>query len=149
MRLSYAAIITCVMLALGLASARASDGSAHMDAFRVIVNPSTPVQNLDRKFLRSVFLKRVTQWPDGQVIYPVDLDPSQEARQRFSHDVLERNIEAVKIYWQQAIFSGRDVPPPELASSEDVVKYVLGHKGAIGYVSTGVDVGEARTVAIK
>ena len=38
------------------------------------------------------------------------------------------------MYWQQRIFSGRDVPPPEFELDREVVEYVLKHAGAIGYV---------------
>jgi ABC-type phosphate transport system substrate-binding protein len=47
----------------------------------------------------------------------------------------------VKSYWQQQIFSGRDVPPPEKQTENDVVAFVRSNPGAIGYVSKGVDIG--------
>jgi hypothetical protein len=49
--------------------------------------------------------------------------------------VLKRSVAAVRNYWQQRIFSGRGVPPPELDSDEEIVAYVLKHRGAVGYVS--------------
>lgn len=103
--------------------------------FVVIVHPSNPAAALDRKFVADAFLKKVTRWPNGDVIRPADLAPDSPARARFSDDVLNRSVAAVKSYWQQMIFSGRDVPPPELASDADVVKYVAASTGAIGYVS--------------
>jgi hypothetical protein len=62
----------------------------------------------------------------------------------FVKDVLKRSVAAVKSYWQQRIFSGRALPPPELDSEEEVVLYVLTHPGAVGYVSD-----RANTAAVK
>ena len=59
------------------------------------------------------------------------------------------SVAAVKLYWQQAVFSGRDVPPPELDSEQEVVRFVLRNPGAIGYVSDGADIGAARALPLK
>jgi ABC-type phosphate transport system substrate-binding protein len=142
-------VFVLTTLLSGAGPARAGDAPSRPGAYRVVVHPASPVVTLDRKTLRNIFLKKITQWPDGQVIHPVDLEPSQEVRRGFSAEVLERSVEAVKSYWQQAIFSGRDVPPPELDSGEAVVKYVLAHKGAIGYVSVTVDPGGTKAVTVR
>jgi hypothetical protein len=63
--------------------------------------------------------------------------------------VLQRSVAAVKAYWQQRIFSGRGVPPPELDSEERVVVYVLEHEGAVGYLSQVTDAKDAKVVAVS
>lgn len=118
-------------------------------AFVVIVNPQNPYLALDRSFVADAFLKKVTRWPNGDVIKPVDLPPRSRTRARFSEEVLKRSIAAVKSYWNQMIFSGRDVPPPELSTEEEVVKYVLTHAGAVGYVSGDARLGDAKIVTIR
>lgn len=117
--------------------------------FVLIVHPGNPHGALDRGFVAEAFLKKTTRWPNGDVIKPADLPPESPVRERFSQEVLKRSVPAVKSYWQQIIFSGRDVPPPELPTDEDVVKYVLTHKGAIGYVSGNAHLGDARVVTIR
>lgn len=118
-------------------------------AYRVIVHPQNGAASLDRGFVADAFLKKTTRWPDGQVIRPVDLVAQSAVRSSFTHDVLRRSIAAVKSYWQQQIFSGRDVPPPELESSTAVRDYVLKHRGAVGYVAADVDVGAAKIVTVR
>jgi ABC-type phosphate transport system substrate-binding protein len=114
-----------------------ADGRA-LPTYQVIVHPSNRLTTLDRKFLQDAFLKKITRWPESDaVIRPVDLAPGSRARHAFSDDVLSRSVEAVKGYWQQRIFSGRDVPPPELDSDEEVVRFVLKYDGAVGYISGG------------
>jgi ABC-type phosphate transport system substrate-binding protein len=117
--------------------------------YRVIVNPSNKVQNLERKYLGDVFLKKATTWASGDAIRPVDLGPDSPVRRKFDQDVLGRSIAAVKNYWQQMIFAGRDVPPPELDRDEDVIAYILKHPNAIGYVSGAASLTSVKVVVVN
>jgi len=115
----------------------------------VIVNPQNPLSTADRKFLAEVFLKKRSRWGNNEAIRPVDLVPRASVRHEFSDKVLDRSVSAVKSYWQQIIFSGRGVPPPELGTDDEVVSYVLRYKWAIGYVSAEVDLRGAKVVEVK
>jgi ABC-type phosphate transport system substrate-binding protein len=117
--------------------------------YEVIVNSSNSTNSADREFLADAFLKKITSWPNGQTIRPVDLPPSSPIRRRFTEEVLRRSVAEVKGYWQQRIFSGRDVPPPELDTDDDIVKYVTKNEGAVGYVSTGANLNGAKILAVK
>jgi hypothetical protein len=128
-------------------SARA-DGAPTAE-FRVLVHPDNPAGPATREFLADAFFKSTTRWSDGETIRPVDLKPNSSTRASFSSAVLRRSIAAVRSYWQQRIFSGRDVPPPELDSEEAVVSYVLEHRGAVGYVSGATKVRGAKVVFSK
>jgi ABC-type phosphate transport system substrate-binding protein len=118
-------------------------------AFRVIVAPSNRVDGVDRRFLLEAFLRKTTVWPDGQPLRPVDQPADSPTRRRFSQDALRRPVSGVKEYWLQAIFSGRGVPPPEVDSDAEVVKFVLQTAGAIGYVSSDAALGGAKVVSVK
>ncbi len=57
-------------------------------------------------------------------------------RAYFLSDVMNgRSAFALKTYWQRRVFSGRDTPPLEKASDEEVVAFVKANRGAIGYVA--------------
>ncbi len=127
----------------------ASADSPQPPPFVVIVHPDNPHPSLERGFVAEAFLKKTTRWPNGDVIKPVDLQPDSPVREKFSNAVLKRSVAAVKSYWQQIIFAGRDVPPPELASEDEIVKYVPGHANAIGYVSGRVRLGDVRVVTLR
>jgi ABC-type phosphate transport system substrate-binding protein len=114
--------------------------------FRVIVHPSNPVTSVDQRFLADAFLKKVTRWAHDEAIRPVDLHVDSTVRRHFSDDALKRSVAAVKSYWQQLVFSGRGVPPPEMDNDEQVVKFVLRNPGAIGYVSGTANVEGAKVV---
>jgi ABC-type phosphate transport system substrate-binding protein len=118
-------------------------------AYLVIVNPKNPTTTVDRKFLADAFLKKATSWPDGVAIRPVDLAPDSAVRRKFSEDVLKRSVEAVRSYWQQRIFAGQGLPPPELDRDQDVVEYIRRHEGAVGYVSPGAALQGSKVLRIN
>ena len=149
MRALHATVALFVLTGILVAVTALADGRAP-PRYQVIVHPSNRTTTVDRRFLEDAFLKKITRWPENDaVIRPVDLSPSSPARRAFSDGVLNRSVEAVKGYWQQRIFSGRDVPPPELDSDEDVVRYVLKYEGAVGYISGGASPGGSKVVEVR
>lgn len=122
---------------------------AEEPTFRLIVHPSNALRAAPAEWLSDVFLKKVTRWPEGEVARPVDQKPSSALRRAFSERVLRRSVGAVRSYWQQRIFSGRDVPPPELDSDDAVVAFVAKYPGAIGYVSVAAKLAGVRELSVK
>ena len=104
---------------------------------------------MSRGDLSKIFLKKALAWPSGQIVAAVELPMASPARETFAREVLGKTLPQVKAYWQQLIFSGKDVPLPEKPSDEDVVAFVRANPNAIGYVSKGADVGRGvKVVAI-
>ena len=136
-----------------VAAVLAIGGSLHArpaaQDYEMIVAAGRPDAAVDRLFLGDAFLKKVTTWPDGELIRPVDQPVGSATRRAFTEDVLRRSVEAVKSYWQRRIFAGRDVPPPELDGDDDVVAYVAKHPGAVGYVVPGTVLRGAKVLAVK
>lgn len=142
-------LLLLMLLASLPPAAAGADGKAAPPPYRLVVHPGTPATSVDRAFVADVFLKKATRWPDDTVIRPVDGAASSAIRRRFSEDVLKRSVNAVQSYWQQVIFSGRGVPPPELDSDADIVSYVQKHPGAIGYVSPDVDPAGVKVLQLR
>jgi hypothetical protein len=118
-------------------------------SFLVIAHPDSAAREVSEEFVAQAFLKRVTRWPDGKPIKPVDLHGDARVRGAFSSSLLKRSVTAMRSYWQQRIFSGRELPPPELASDDDVVRYVRANEGALGYVSAGTPVHDAKVLTVR
>ena len=110
--------------------------SSFADSYQLIANAKVPADSVERRFVMDTFFKKVTHWPEDGIIQPVDQRPDSLVRRKFSEDVLGRSVMGVKSYWQQLIFSGADVPPPELGNDEEVIRYVSKTPGAVGYVSS-------------
>jgi ABC-type phosphate transport system substrate-binding protein len=138
-----------LFLIVVFAAAVATRAARGAEGFRIIVNPDNPIDSIDRRFLTDVYFKKTTRWSNDEAIRPVDLSAGSSIRRTFSDDVLKRSVSAVKSYWQQMVFSGRGVPPPELDSDGEVVKFVLKNRGAVGYVSGSADVAGAKIVPVR
>ena len=139
-----------VLRALLVLTVLAASVLAHAEpGYRIVAHPDTNLTSVDKGFVAEAFLKKSTRWSDGRAIRPVDQDPDASTRRNFSEDVLGRSVGAVKSYWQQSIFSGRDVPPPELRGDEAVIAWVSQHPGAIGYVSAGANVRGVKVLTVR
>lgn len=112
--------------------------------FKVVVHRSNPADSISAPRLQQLFLKTVTRWPSGATVQPAELRGQPPARQEFARRILGKSLAALKSHWNKLIFSGREVPPVELASDDDVVAFVKANEGAIGVVS-----GSASTAGTK
>lgn len=130
-------------------AAEPSPARRPVPSWRIVVHPQLAIGGLDRRELTDIFLKKKTRWPNGQAIHVVDLAADSPTRARFTEDVMGRSVGAVKSYWQQIIFAGRGLPPPELASDEAVIGWVLRHAGGIGYISGAAGHGPTRVVPVR
>jgi len=139
---------TFIVLALLFASIGPAAAAPAARPFVVIVNAANAV-TLTRGDIVDIFLKRITRWqPDNVPIVVVDAPAESPVREAFSHALMRRGVEAVEAYWQQQIFSGRDVPPVVKETDADVVAFVRSNPGAIGYVARGAALEGVRVVVL-
>jgi ABC-type phosphate transport system substrate-binding protein len=146
-RLARAALMLVSGLVLLVISPMAF-GEAPPPDYRVIVHPGRPDTRVSREFVANALLKNITRWSNDEAIRPADQRVDSAVRRTFSERVLKRSVQAVKTYWQQRIFSGRGVPPPELESDEAIVRYVENNPGALGYISGTAAAGKTKVLAV-
>jgi ABC-type phosphate transport system substrate-binding protein len=140
--------LLAIVLALSSVPAFAAR-AAEPDGFRIVVHSSNKAaQGLTRGQLSQLFLKKTTRWANGKRVLPVE--PADLAvRERFARRIHAKSAVAVKSFWNQQIFSGREVPPLEKATDDDLVAYVKANPDAIGYVSAGADVSGLAVITPK
>ncbi len=136
-------LVLAALLALSAAPAAADSG------YVVIVNAGNPATAASRREVSRWFLRQASAWGDGARVAPVDQPKSSPVREAFTREVLGRSVDAVSSYWVQAIYSGREVPPPEKMGDAEVVAYVRATPGGIGYVSPGAALDGVKRLAIK
>jgi len=136
-------------LAIAFAVLVSRPARSQSDEFVVVVNRENPAASVARDFLSDAFLKKSTHWDGGATIQPVDQWAASPVRGAFSSTVLRRAVSAVRSYWQQRIFSGGELPPPELDSDDAVIRYVARYPGGVGYVSPGAKLGAVKVVSIQ
>jgi ABC-type phosphate transport system substrate-binding protein len=120
---------------------------AQSKSYKVVVNPSNPVSSISREDLSRIFLKKTTKFSDGRGASPVDLPANSATRENFSKDVHGKSSSAVDAYWQQLIFSGRDIPPPQKSES-GALEFVRSNENGIGYVPAAADTAGIKVIGV-
>ena len=133
------AIVTAVAVAVAGVAPRTA--AAQSGGFVVVVNASNPATSISKGDLSKLFTKKARSWPSGTAAMPVDLAAGNPVRDAFTEKVHGKSTRAIGSYWQQQIFSGREVPPPERKSDDEVLDYVRSNPGAVGYVASGTRLG--------
>lgn len=137
-----------IVLSLAAAALLWATPAAAEPAFKVVVHPSSPAAALSRTQVSQLFLKRTTRWPGGEAAHPVE--PADGAlRERFAGAIHRKSSAAIRAYWNQLIFSGREVPPVEKKGDDAVVAYVRATPGAIGYVSPDAGTAGVKVVPVR
>lgn len=117
--------------------------------FVVIVHRDNPVTSIDRDFLRDAYLKKASDWSNGETIRPVDLASRFEVREVFTREVLRKTSAQLRSYWNQQIFSGKGTPPVEADSIAEMIEYVATNAGAVGYLPAGASPARVKVVEVK
>jgi ABC-type phosphate transport system substrate-binding protein len=131
-------LLAALLLAPGAPRAR--------EGFKVVAHPSVKETTLTREALSRIFLKKTTRWDAGDEIRPVE---QATLRSSFADQVHAMSGGALRSYWTQMIFSGRDVPPVERGTDEQILAYVREHRGSIGYVSAEADLSGVKVLEVK
>lgn len=146
-------VFLCFLASLSLSwLGYASSPAAERELYKVIVNPHNDIAVIDREFLRDAYLKKQTEWPQGRhggAIRPISLSRKFAAHDQFARGVIQKTPAQLKTYWNQQIFSGKGIPPPEADTPEDVISYVLANPGAIGYLPANVPPGDAKLIEVR
>lgn len=117
--------------------------------FQIVVHPSHGGEAIDIDALSKIFLKKgVKARPDGVVMQPIDQAIDLPIRQAFTRAVHGRSVDSVRSFWQRRIFSGRGTPPPTARTDAEVIDFVRGNIGGIGYVSVRADIKDAKVVLL-
>ena len=141
MRLSRFPYLVAIVL-LAAASVWAQGGG-----YKIVVNPSNPATSMSKDEVARIFLKKATKFPDGRSASPVDLAVNSSIRENFSKRVLGKPASAVDAYWQQQIFSGRDIPPPQ-KSENAAISFVRSNENGIAYISSGADTAGLKVINV-
>jgi len=139
--------LVSTLLTAGMAVATVQ-ASADQTPYVIVVNPGNMQTLLTKEELSDLLLKRKAQWNDGTPVEPVDLPPSSRLRQSLSEEVHGRSAENIASFWKQQIFSGKGVPPVEVADEAAVVSYVREHAGGIGYVSPSTSLQGVKAIGV-
>ncbi len=134
-------ILVCAAVAL-------ATPAAAEETFKVVVNASNAVSSLTKQQVSQLFLKKNTRWPNGQTVQVVE-PANERVRLSFCKEVHGKSLSAVRAYWNQLIFAGREVPPLEKSDDDGVVAFVRSTPGGIGFVSVDAATPGVKVISVR
>ena len=147
--LKFRTLIFVILILFSLILGHQQLHAGNDNSFVVIVNKSNNVSSLSKSQVSRMFLKKTFTWGSGESVKPIDQAPGSEIRETFSDEIHGKSVYSVKNYWQQMIFAGRDVPPIEKKTDQEIIDYVRSNGNAIGYVSRDVDLSSVKVVNVN
>ncbi len=138
-------LIVRMALAVSLALAAAP---ALAEPVAVVVNRDNPRSDLSIEELRSVFLGRRTEWPDGTRVVPVDQAPSAPGRAAFLQAVLRMTAARFAEQWVDQQVRGAGSAPVVASSPAAAVRYVAKTRGAVAFVPLSVVTPAVKVISV-
>ena len=138
-RMTFA--LVALLVALGATGVQAQE-------FQVVVNADCDLTEISKSDLSKIFQKKSGKLPTGESAKPIDQKKDAGVREAFSKAVHGRSTKQIESFWQQQIFSGKDVPPDQKGTDAEVVAWVKANAGAIGYVSADAPVTGVKVVKV-
>ena len=99
----------------------------------VVVIGHAGIDKMDAVTVQKVFTGRVVEL-GGVALTPINASAGSATRLRFLQAFLNQDEDKYVAYWTVRRYIGKGVPPKELASASDVIRFVQSTPGAIGYV---------------
>ena len=99
----------------------------------VIVHPSNNV-SLSEKDVQRVFLGKLKTFPNNKPVIPIDLPKESKIREEFSETIIKKDMRQLAAYWSRLIFTGKGLPPKQVASSKEAKELVARNPDAIAYI---------------
>ncbi len=133
-----------LLMALGLVIF--SSTNARAGDVKIIANPNVKADTISVRELQGIFLGERTSL-EGVHVEPV-FEKDGPVHETFLRQYLGRSSDDLQRYYLALQFSGRGTMPTTVASDAEVVAYVAGTRGAIGYVSAGTNAEGVKTLTV-
>jgi len=104
--------------------------------FVVIVHPSNRFEVLGRSQVSYLFLRKISRWPWGAEVAPLDLPEGGPARRAFLREVLGFSEEQLGEYWIDQRATRGVSPPLQVRDAAAAKLWVAAKPGAIAYIPT-------------
>lgn len=102
-------------------------GSAQAEVV-VVVNPNVAETSLTKEQVAQYFLGK------AEAFAPIDQPESAAIRSEFYQKVANKDLAQTRALWSKLVFTGKAMPPKEVASNAEVKKAVAANPKAIGYI---------------
>jgi len=100
----------------------------------IIASAGSGASALNAKTAKKLFLGKTKSVPGMSSVTLIGQSDDSPTKAEFTQKVAKKKLGKYKAYWAKMIFSGKAIPPKELANDAEVKTYVASHNDAVGYV---------------
>jgi hypothetical protein len=115
--------------------------------YYVVVGERNPVTALSQQQVLQLFMGRTRTFPDGSPAATCEI-ASDAQRAGFYRSLSGMSLPQVTSYWARLMFSGRSLPPQQLASEAAVIEQVQNDPTAIAWLAAPPRQKGLRTVLV-
>ena len=138
-------LVFVLWCSLALPSQAWADG----ENYYVVVNAKSSLKEIPEQQLKRIFLGRQLYMDDDSRVRAFLPSVEQQSYKAFLKDHIGMVPSRYQAHWRRILFSGRGVPPTNLAADEDIIRRVSSNQGGIGIVSSKSDNPKVRFIEIK
>ena len=99
----------------------------------VVVNVNNDSE-LSKSDIKKIYLAKKRTFPNSSPVVMLDQPSGSKIKKEFGKELLGKDQRRLKAYWSRLIFTGKATPPEEMASDEEIKKFVALNPDAIGYI---------------
>jgi ABC-type phosphate transport system substrate-binding protein len=114
----------------------------------VIVHPSNSAA-ISAKNVQRIFLGKEKKFTGGGAVKPINQAAGSDARSDFDTNIVGRSSTQVSAYWSKLVFTGKGVPPKEVADDAAVIAAVAADASAIGYIDSSSVTGDVKALTLN
>jgi ABC-type phosphate transport system substrate-binding protein len=103
-----------------------------------IVNKSVSINKISEDDLMKIYTCKKQKWDDGQEIKLV-VTSKAKYHETFTKRYSRKTPEQFLRYWRTMLFAGKAMNPKDCATAVEMIEYVSNQNGAIGYLSSDVE----------
>jgi ABC-type phosphate transport system substrate-binding protein len=133
-------IFLCIVFALVI-------GAAHADVL-IIANKGVKDTTVSKADLKEIFLGKKVQWVDNTKIRFVTLKKS-DPHETFLRTYINKSAQQYSNYWRKMVFTGKGKIPKSFSTSAEMIEYVSGTSGAIGYIGSSTTPTNVNTINVR
>lgn len=115
----------------------------------LIVHPDNPNSSISKSDCARLFLGRTKKFPDGSAAVAFNLAADTAPRVEFDQQYLDKSPSQIKAFWSNQLFTGKGVPPEELADSAAAIARVSSDSSAIAYIDASAANGSVKVISVE
>ncbi len=114
----------------------------------MIANNGVPSDTVAPAQVQKIFLGKSAQWNDGARIILATLKGGDTAN-AFLKTFVKKSPKQFSNFWKKAVFSGTGEMPASFKTEAELVTFVAGNPGAVGFIDEATAHESVKVIAIK